>query len=692
MTDSIATLLKQAELQKLQLQISHQFQKNIALFEDRFPEIAAKFKSHKSIHVDLKLDADGRLNLFHKQKNMFVYTMCPAEFCDRQVEQFKTSPYINRIRIGKSKAYNDRHIHIRYLNDLVGQYEQERNGHVFSTEGIMTNLVLTGVGLGYQIPKLIKDLEIYNLFVYENNLDIFYACLHTIDWAPILEYFSQSGHSITFCLGVKPDRALNQIEKAVDHIGLHNHIYTFIYKHTNIPEEEEFLQYYVKQIYAAMSGLGYYDDEQIGLAHTISNIKSKLPIFVSAKNPHIQLPPAVIVGNGPSLDMHEDFLRKNQDNAVFFSCGTSFGSLLKFGLKSDFHTEMERTISMKDLLDFSSTEEDRKGITLLCLNPVSPAVIESFDDACLALKPNDVGEDLIAEYYHPQKMLKLPFSNPTVSNCALSFAISMGFSEIYLVGVDLALTDLGQHHSSNSPHYDLEEHIEDIKEAIYTYSEGNFDTRANFGGRVKTHSTLNRARLSLERLIHYTKLAYPGFRCYNSNNGAYIEGTTAINVDNIRTFQAVDKGEAIAKIKDNNFYFSANKTYLKKDSKKILKHFFSIKDALKMNSSIRSERDFYNEAQRIYAIIDKNNDTIAHMLLRGSINSFLGTITENVMYSKDNASFVSQVNKGIKSYNSFIDHVYENMKNEPFRLDDTHNATLHRLKHEKEHAAKNHPS
>lgn len=683
MTDAIELLIKQAELKKLQLQISHQFSRNMLLFEQRFPTIHAKFKGYRPSTIELKLDHRQHLNLFNKAENNFIYADPAPLFCQKQVEYFKQSPYINRLRIGTSKSYNDRHLHIRYINELIEDYDREKVTSSFSSRGIITNLVITGIGIGYHLPTLLEELDIYNLFLYESSLDIFYACLHVIDWQPILDYFKQKNRSINFCLGFAPDRALIEIEQSINRIGLHNHVFTFIYTHTKSAEERSFLEYYKKEINNSASGLGYYDDEQIGFAHTMANLRLHHPVFISAKNPKIELPPALVIGNGPSLDIHIPFIQENLGKSFVFSCGTSFGSLSKSDIKPDFHVEMERTISMKDLLDFGTTQEDRKDVTLLCLNPIAPETISSFDEVCLALKSNDIGESIMQDYYHPQKILKLPFSNPTVSNSALAFAISMGFKEIYLVGVDLGLTEQGQHHSTNSPHYDLHEHIEDIKEVIYTYSDDNFKAKGNFGGEVSTHSTLNRARISIERLLHFTKMAHPTFHCFNSNNGAYIEGTNTIKMENIRPFGEIDKPSILKNIKDNNFYYHINKKYEKNKKTAPLKYFYSIEKKIKLKTSISSAYQFHQEAQRIYKLIDKSNDNITYMLLRGTVNLFLGLIMENSAYCLDTQTYVTQVNKGIKKYNALMEHIYRNMKSEPFKLDDTHNVTLHRLNQEK---------
>lgn len=682
MSDSIELLIKQAELQKLRIQLSHRYEKNITLFQKHCPEVTNQLKKQASSTIELRIDSHNDLNLYHKHMKAFVYDDSPMTLCERQAKEYKESPFGNRVRIRESEIYNNRHLHLPYLNDLISEYEAEDKEHVLSSDGIITNLMMTGVGLGYHIPILLRDLNIFNLFIYESNIDVFNASLKTIDWSPIFEYFSQSDRSITFCIGQKPHIALHQIEKNIWEIGLHNHVYTFIYKHTNLPEEEAFFKYYLNNFHSSIGGLGYYDDEQISFAHTAENIKSELPVLITSKEPNEDLPPAIIIGNGPSLDIHEDFLRKNAAGAVLFSCGTSLGSLSKFGIRPDFHVEMERTISMKDILDFGTTEEYRKNITLLCLNTVSPDVIKSFDNTCIGLKPNDVGEKLMVDRYHPQKITTLHFSNPTVTNCALSFAISMGFNDVYLVGVDLGIKDDGQHHSTKSPHYDLGEHIKDIKEAIYTYSDGNYNTKGNFGGQVVTHLTLDRARHTIERLLHYNKLVSPHFKCFNSNNGAYIEGASPTPISSIKDLTPIDKNGILNRIKKRNFYTSKNKI-MTQDIHQTLNYFFSIKNTILIDESISNTRDFYQECQRIYAAINKEIDTTTHMLLGGTVNSFLGVITEHAFHCKNASDFLLQAKKGLKKYNELIKKIYERMEHEPHRLDDTHNPTLYRLNRDK---------
>src|SRR5690606_9240691 len=147
--------------------------------------------------------------------------------------------------------------------------------------------------------------------------------------------------------------------------------------------------------------------------------------------------PVFILGNGPSLDSHIEFIRKHQPYAIIITAGTALGSMAKTGIKPDFHVEMERNINITDWIKLGTTDEYRKGITLLCLNTVAPDPVKLFDSTCIAKKPNDVGQYIIEPLLAGKGIQSLQLCNPTVTNAAFSFAVSMGFKEIYFLGVDL---------------------------------------------------------------------------------------------------------------------------------------------------------------------------------------------------------------------------------------------------------------
>ena len=687
MSDSIQKLIRQAELQKLQMEMHLLYNKNMQVFAERFPQIHNAFKDYKAKKVVLQLDNNDNINLVNVAGKHYVYNSVPKDFATKQVDQFLQHGKAYRFSMGKSKVYNDEHLHIKQLNALIDEYEKEPASHNGNDRHCLYNILVSGVGLGYHLADLVQKMKIYNIFIYESCMDTFFASMHTIDWQPILDYFRQENRTITLCIGVTPETALAQINTAINNIGLHNHVYSFIYRHTMRKGELDFINTYVREIQNYTGALGFYDDEQIGLAHGVQNLLSDKAVFVNKKT-ETRETPIIIIGNGPSLDKHRNFLEQNRNGAILMSCGTALSSLMKMGITPDYHIELERTVSMKDFLDFGTDDEDRKNITLLCVHTVSPDIVNSFDDVCYTIKPNDAGSAVISEYFKPQNPVQLAFCNPTVANCGITFAVAMGFMNLYLVGVDLGVPVEGKHHSEHSPHFDMEKFVDDKNNFKYNYKEDkDIFVKGNFGGEVKTHSTLNRSRVHIERFLHYAHQAFPNLTLFNSNDGAYIEGSTPIEQHELPSFTPFDKAALKNTLKAKHFHYAKNTAFESHFEETVLQHFFRVKDQLKIHIEELTEENLYKEMQRIYRLVSKKHDPVTHFLMRGSINTFLGGIMQNSLYLSEPERFQAQAEKGIKAYNAFIASVYERMEKDPFRIDNTRNQIITEMQSKKVEAA-----
>ncbi len=680
MSDALQQLIRQAEVQKLQMQMQVLFNKNLALFEDRMPKLHLLVSQHTAEEVVLRLDGNDQVNLMDLNTQQFMYSENPDVVCRNQVEQFHQSGNLRRLRITRNKEYNAEHIHIPCLNGLLDEYEDNQAKRLTKTPKFMPTLIVSGVGLGHHLNDLVDRYDIQNIIIYENCLDTFYGSMHVIDWAKILDYFRQKDRSISLCVGVEPRIALSQIESTIQRNGLYSQIFTFVYQHSRRPAELNFLDTYQKELRTFVGGLGYFDDEQIGLAHAYHNLKSTSAVFVS-NDSHQRKPRLLLIGNGPSLDEHQEYIQRHRKNVVVMSCGTALSSLLRMGIKPDFHVEMERCIMVNDVIRHFSGSEDRNDITLLCLHTVAPETIEAFPESCYAIKANDAGGSLIRDYYQPQRVDELVFCNPTVANCGLSFAVSMGFEDIHLIGVDFGVLEAEKHHSKHSVYNEMEAFAK--KEKIdYTIYDENRATpcKGNLGGTVMAMPTLNMARVSMERFLNFLKPMFPNLRCYNTNHGALIQHTHSVALKDIPPCAQIDAAQEVRNIKSDHFHVRRNKSFEKKSKNEILKYFYNVQKKLYISDKIEDEKSLYNELHRIYKLIRKDKDPCTHFLLRGSFNTFFGAITENALYCSDNEEFLRQVHIGIKHFNAFVDKIYAIMKDDPFKLDKTHSGYVQAMK------------
>lgn len=670
MSEALANLLKQAEAQKLQLELNLQLQQNLLLFKDRFPKLYKLFENYQPQNVVLQLDPNNELNLVDKRVRQFIYNTSVKKYFDQQYTEFCTREKLRRFHIIKSPEANPRHLHIRHLNSLIEAYTEKKATRINHTPAFITNLILPGVGLAFHLPKLITDFDIRNILINETCKDTFFAALHTIDWRPILDYFRQENRSIAFCVGVSPSKALAQIESAVHKIGLHSQVFTFVYQHTLRSEETEFVATYMKELRAYLGGLGFYDDEQTGFAHAVHNLKNRKPVFVSRRQHH-RKPRLLLVGNGPSLDFHTDYIKENRQNVVVMSCGTAIGTLLKLGIQPDIHIECERINFVKDYLKHYTSPQQREQIMLLCLHTAAPEVLQLFPQSCYSIKPNDAGSPLIKHYLKDAKLQELPFCNPTVTNCALSFAIAMGFMDIHLIGVDFGMTDDGKHHASNSVYDDMNRARYNGKLPPRPKKTNEPMVPGNFGGEVETRHVWDMSRIAMQRLLELARRSFPNFSCRNTNRGAKIEYAETVALEDMPPCPSVDKQACMAALPEDHFYRPPEPVETIDPKKDYLTYLFAIKDKLRLADNLATEQELYQEMCRVYQLIAENKDAFAHQLLRGSLNCFFGSIVENSFYCKDKQAFRSQVQLGVDRFNEFIGKVYEQMESDPFVLDDT---------------------
>ncbi len=679
MSEALMHLLEQAEQQKLEMEMRILHAKNLEQFKNHAPRIYERICDYQASKVVLKLDPNKKINLINLDTRTWFYNDVPLSIVNQQIDSFRENAKVRKFHVVKSPVQNEEHFHIRDLNYLLHLYAEKEVERITHTPKLITNLIISGVGLGYHIPLLLKEFNIKNLLIYENCLDTFYASLFTIDWGPVLNHFSQAHHSIIFCVGVGPEKAMEHIESAIHNLGLHTHMYSFIFRHSNRACERDFILTYNNEIRSFIGGLGYFDDEQIGFAHAWHNLNSEHAVF-KTKPKAKRLARLVIAGNGPSLDTHQDYLKQQRENLIIFSCGTALASLIRMGVKPDFHVEMERPSFVEDALNIGTTQEQRKGITLLCLHTVSPLTIGCFDEACFAIKPNDAGSNLVHQYFSPEKLPELGFSNPTVTNCALAYALAMGFRDIHLVGVDLGMQEDDKHHSVNSIYHDIST-AADIENYGTTLNPDDRYLEGNFGGKVRVPTVLDNARSSMERLLELATATVKGFNCVNSNNGVKIKNALACKVEDLSSAPEIDKEREVSRIKKDHFLRKNNKSFGEPDD--YLKTFKQFQPAMYLEVGVQTEEQLYHAAGKIFSALRRVSDPTTLFLVRGSINCFLGAIFENTLYCSSKEDFIERVRLGTRAYNHFINCIYKFINEDPIKIDDTINTYMRKTVEEK---------
>ena len=492
------------------------------------------FRNHSPTAFGLSWAEEGYVTLLEVSNGGApVYSGDPRAWARAQVDAYGRNP--DAIRVGSRPVdllAEERLAHVSNTNKAMRLLEKEPQELPETLPSFVNLMMMLGCGMGYQIEELLERTEIRHLCIIEPEPDIFYASLLSIDWIPIIRHFSQDGRSLQLLVGESPDACYARLDSWLAEIGGFNLTQPYVFQHLVGPKTVAcFAPFQERIMLERIQFLGYFDDEQVGLAHTIQNLEAEVPVLQRDARAAIGGRPAFIVANGPSLDASLECIREFRDQVVLFSCGTTLGSLMKAGIRPDIHVEMERDGEMEEWIAAATSQDDREQMIVLGLNVVHPATYALFPRSGMAMKPNDVGTAYVeGRMSLTEKLVHLHECNPTVANTATALAAQLGFEEVYLFGLDFGFSDGEKHHSELSIHYDVRAEKQGELGLYLADAAHNVTGPGNFGGTVGTTTLWVKSAKSVAKVV----AAHPAMNCVNTAAGLKIEGTNPVRPQAVR--------------------------------------------------------------------------------------------------------------------------------------------------------------
>lgn len=523
---------------KLSEQIKHQekeekfaseanvrFEKNLASFKHYFPDIADAIENFKTRDdFCLHVTPTGYGNFQPKGINAPIYSADPIEQTRKQVDEQLLKPVLSLTDYtGYPQDDSDTRIHSRYMTKLTRlmiKIREQGYDKLTKIPEVFPTAIIFGIGLGYHIPMLLERVKFDYIYLVEPDFEQFFASLFCTDWYEIIEEIDVSGRSLFFHLGVDHESFINDLESISEDIGAFSLVRSFCYQHTPIPSLNTLIRKWSTDYFRFQFGHGFYNDAITGLAHSIHHIRNQASIYSKVSKELDYDTPIFIVGNGPSLDEAEEYIKKNHSNAIIVAAGTAIASLYKKGIRADFHVLVERPYSNYKVFGDILPEEEYKHVNLIGLNTLYPDTNKRYKWAGIAMKGNEAGSclmDLLSKSHFQRTLPLIPYSNPVVANAALSFVLSMGFRNVYLFGIDNGQQPDGLHHSKDSI-YKLNNDSDEEGYGCLTFEGGKLP--GNLGGYVITNDLFQVAHIQLEKLI----AAYKVSSIINVGNGAKIAG------------------------------------------------------------------------------------------------------------------------------------------------------------------------
>ena len=518
------------------------FQSNMLAFEAIYPDIYNTFLNYQLSRFELHME-DGKVNVYDTKEKINLYKHDIYQDSYVQYLSFQDNPVVLANKFSVREKISDGFIHSHFLNELAinlkQQNEQKKSNRL---PKVLPTLMLMGIGCGYHIHSILSDHIVKKLYIYEPHIDLLYLSLFLTDWTHIFEQLNVNNTELHFSVG-EFDTELGiskEVESVFQRFGRFFSGYSFLYKHYHDDYLDRVTKQLSQQFVGNILGFGFYDDAILSIENFSKNFD--VPFLRPDSLEKLKDIPVFLIANGPSLDKDIQWLIEHQDNAIIISCGTALSALHQYGLKPDFHCEMERCQVTHDVLASFYDKEFFSDITLLALNTVLPSVFAMFENKVQGVKWGEASSKLFVQGLGLQvKPALLVNCNPTVSNCALAFCEKIGFTDITLFGVDMGYKS-EQHHSKNSVYYKGDQDSGLYKHKAKYKLKGNFDPDTF----VETDEIFKYSHSVLERTL--AKNSH--LKVKNCSDGAYVEGAKPTQTDSLVSTPIENKAALVSHIAD----------------------------------------------------------------------------------------------------------------------------------------------
>lgn len=498
------------------------FNTNLIAFKKFYPGIAKsieEFSTNSTLELFVSPTCEG--NIREYKTGMPLYGKDPISEVEEQVDKQLNDPLVNHIDFSgyASVPDSDTRLHARHLKQLGLIVRNNKYEKLRAIPERFPTAVIFGIGLGYHLPILSERVQFDYIYLVEPSFENFYCSLFCIDWAAFLKKIDAYNGVLVFQLGASYQTFIDDLYRVTQDLGAFTLTKCFCYQHYPSKEHTELIHLFHKRLFEIHGGYGFYNDSTTAIAHTVANANHGMSLakpFGKKDNPYQNLP-VYVVGNGPSLDDSIDIIRETQSKVLIIAAGSALQTLLKNGITPDFHTLIERPKNTYDALLRTLPAEEYKKLNLLTMCLIYPDIVPLYNWVGMAGKGVDAGGDLLnyARLKQEGKPLTLlPFCNPLVSNTALSYALHMGFKEVYLFGVDNGYSADGRHHASDSDYYKGEF-------TSWKPHDANHELEGNLGGKVMSSNLLAISCQQMGRLLSLPR--FSDVTCYNVGDGAKVE-------------------------------------------------------------------------------------------------------------------------------------------------------------------------
>ncbi|MDD2448210.1 MAG: DUF115 domain-containing protein [Sulfurimonas sp.] len=464
--------------------------------------------------------------------------------------------------------------------------------------------IFIGLGLALHLPKIIKKTDAKLILIIEDNIELFRLSLFTCDYKGVLD-----GRLAFFSIGENNSEFINTFTTFYSKSFVRNYLLKFSLFSSAYEHKIKDIQTRLVSRTETSYPIEYLLYKNITI---LSRLKENFKFLELSKKTQEQFfsdKPMLVLGAGPSLYENIEWLKNNAHNFVLVVVFAALKTLYKLNIKPDIVVHIDEKITETVNLINSFKDFDFVQNSIFVFSASAPDILfETFQKDNIYL----------IEDRTKYRLANTRLESASVGETAYAISLIFNAKEIYLLGLDFALSDDGSTHAKD--HHNVASldtsTAHEVQQSL-SIDKSTLSVRGNFRDKVTTTPLL---LSSIPVLDKYTKeLKSNGQTVYNLSDGAFLESTLPLRVSELSIDAKLDKQSFVFALKEifDNYSLrelSPQERQQLKNTSVQLDEFHSLIDSFEQNTSSNKDVFIQNYATLMQSIISSQESELKELL------------------------------------------------------------------------------
>ena len=438
---------------------------------------------------------------------------------DHTIESFLSLDYnMPELNITDIKNINPCQPHLS-IAPIIHYYNQNINKN-YSLEKIYKYMFF-GTGLGLHIEKIVQKIDADVYFIVEDDIELFRLSLFTCNYKKLFDkkfvFFSIAQNDVEFSASFH-----NFYMRAV----IENHFLKFSVFSS---KDAKYIKKVQTEIVIRPEKCYGHHALLLKNIRVMQNVTKgyKFLSMLSKEHDFFKDKPLLILGAGPSLEKNKQWLKENHKKFIIIAPFVTLKLLYKIDISPDIvvHIDEGDPVANREVLYHKRHMEYFKNTLFIFAASVSKIFFDTFEKEKIYLLEERTS------YKKNNNQIQIASVGETV----YAIGLSLSQNNIYLLGLDLSITDDGQthmsEHNSGTKNTGIDTKTAEIVEENASLRKTTLLVKGNFKDKVPTIPLFELSIRAMD--FQSTRYSNNNRKVYNLSDGAYFKNTFPLNIDEV---------------------------------------------------------------------------------------------------------------------------------------------------------------